>query len=214
MTRTLLLLRATRARATHRLVGEIAPETTDALATFLADHAGKPVRLLIDSPGGLATEGASMAAEVERHGQVEALGQGVVASAATLPFLAARRGVLHSACMFMIHDPQGFVVGNATTMRKWADDMDAIGSVYADFYARQTGQPVARVQAWMNAETWMSPDEALALNFCDAIEKGPEPEPVARFDYSIFAHAPAELVRMAAENGWTAEPSEHSKRDP
>ena len=109
----------TAARAVHRLEGEIGGATGDALAAFLEDHAGQPVRVIINSPGGLATEGAAMAAEIERHGQVTALGQGIVASAATLPFLAARQATMHSACLLMIHD----------------------------FAARATGHPVARVMA-------------------------------------------------------------------
>ena len=54
----------------------------------------------------------------------------------------------------------------------------------------------------MGAETWLSADEALALNLDDAIKERREAEAVARFDYSRFRAAPEALVRMAHDHGW------------
>lgn len=187
--------------ATHRLEGEIGAATGDALAAFLEAHEGRPVRVIINSPDGIATEGAAMAVKVERHGQVTALGQGVVASAATWPVLAPQRAVLHWACLVMIHDPAALVIGNAAALRSWADEFDTIGEAHAAAYARWTGHPVARVLSWMRDETWLSAADALALGFADAIEARPEAVAVARFDYGVVRHAPEALVRMTRDKG-------------
>lgn len=196
--------------AVIRLDGEILPGAGAALSKALGDLTGRPVALVINSPGGVATEGAAMAAEIERHGKVNAYGQGIVASAATLPFTAAHRKVLHAQCVFMIHDPAALAFGPAQDMRKRADDLDTIAWTYAAHYARVSGQTVATVRDWMIAETWLTPDEALALRFCDGIEHDLDPAPVARADYTAFRHAPAALVRMTAANGWaTASPDNH-----
>lgn len=193
-------------RPVHRLEGEIDRESVAALTAFLEAHPGRPVRLVVNSPGGLASEGAAAAAEVERHGQVEALGQGIVASAATLPFLAARRAVLHRDGLVMVHDPRALVAGDAEELRRWAGDLDRIADHYAAAYARRTGHPLERVRAWMRAETWLGAPEAVALGFADALEEQAAPEPVARFDPARFRHPPAALLRLATEHGWAADP--------
>lgn len=193
--------------AVIRLDGEIEHGAAAALAEALAPVAGRPVALVINSPGGLASEGAAMAAEIERHGKVMAFGQGVVASAATLPFIAASRAVLHVQCAFMVHDPAVLMAGTSADLTKAAADLDSIAAIYAAAYARRTGEAPEVTRAWMRAETWLSAEEAKALGFCDAIEHDIDPAPPARADYTAFRHAPEALVRMTAENGWaTASP--------
>nr|WP_272929444.1 ATP-dependent Clp protease proteolytic subunit [Rhodovulum sulfidophilum] len=96
--------------------------------------------------------------------------------------------------------------GTADDLRREAGMLDKISETYAQAYARATGHPVERIRAWMAAETWMTADEALALNFCDGLfgdDDAPQSEPVAAFDYTRFKAPPPELVRLAVRNGWT-----------
>lgn len=199
-------------RPRFRLAGMIGEgeATARALGDFLSDNAGRPVVLTINSPGGDAFEGAAMLAEVERHGNVTSMGEGIVASAATLPLMAAREIVLHREAAIMIHDPSGFSFGPSGVHRATADVLDKLGGVYADFYARASGTPVQVVAAWMRAETWMTAEEAVALHFADRIEGDDRPVSVAAFDFTRFTNPPAALVKMARANGWAAVPSETS----
>ena len=199
--------------STYRIDGFIGEGngTAATLAAFLAENTG-PVEVIINSPGGDAFEGAAMAAEIERHGAVTAIGEGVVASAATLPFMAAREIVLHRDCMVMIHDPSGFTFGPSAKHRKAADTLDKLSATYADFYARHSGNKVSMVAAWMRDETWLDAQDAVALNFADRIEGGERVVMVAAFDFTQFRNAPAELMRMARQNGWaTASPDTGKK---
>ena len=68
------------------------------------------------------------------------------------------------------------------------------------------------MREWMRTETWLSAEEALALNFCDRIEGGESTPPIARFDFTRFQSAPEFLVRMARENGWATASPEQGKR--
>lgn len=173
-----------------------------ALAVFLQENPG-PVDLFINSVGGDATEGAALMAEVQRHGKVTARLQGICASAATLPAVAAQTILMHPAAVFMIHEPACTAFGSADALRSVAETMDKLTGIYAAAYAEATGNALDLIRAWMQAETWLTAEEAQELNFCDAIEDaGSDISPVAAFDPSRFKSPPPELVRLAAENGW------------
>lgn len=184
-------------------------ESAARLGRFLEANPG-PVEVVINSPGGAAQEGAAMMASVQRHGEVTAILRGMCCSAATLPAVAAKKIVMHHACFFMIHEPARYNFwGTADALRQEAEVLEKLTHIYADAYSRETGNDIELVKAWMKAETYLTADEALELNFCDEIE-GPEAGTVtvAAFDLSHFKSPPPELVRLAAENGWaTASPS-------
>lgn len=156
-----------------------------------------------------------MLAEIERHGCVTAIGQGIVASAATLPLICASEIVLHRDVAVMIHDPAGMTIGPAPAHRATADMLEKLGGIYAQAYARNIGHPVARVSAWMAEETWLTAEEALALNFCDRIEDpdgaAPVPPAVAGFDVTAFHNPPAALVQLV--NGRAAVPPASSEKE-
>lgn len=174
----------------------------DALGEFLRTHP-EPVFLHINSGGGDAAEGAALMAEVERHGKVTAVVQGIAASAATLPVVGAQTIIMHPAATFMIHEPWVMAGGTGDGHRAIADTLDKMTLTYARAYARSTGHSVNRIAAWMKQETWLTAEEALELNFCDQIEvPSGAPKMVAAFDYSKFRAAPAELLRLTAQNGW------------
>ena len=183
------------------------------LGEFLRAHP-EPVMLHINSGGGDAAEGAALMAEVERHGRVTAVVQGIAASAATLPAVAAQTIIMHPAATFMIHEPWAMAGGTGDGHRVIADTLDKMSMVYARAYARATGHSVQRIAAWMKQETWLTAEEALELNFCDRIE-GPSdaPKMVAAFDYTKFRAAPAELVRLTQQHGWATTAPDHTKQE-
>lgn len=181
-------------------IGE-SPNTAAELEAPLPDG---PATIAINSPGGVATEGAAIHALLQSRASDTALVIGIAASAATLPMIAADRILIHSAAMIMIHEPSAMTIGPAGTHRKAADDLEKMADVYAATYASATGHPKSRIARWMEEETWMTAEEAVDLNFADEVWDG-ESEAVARFDYSKFKNAPKALVQMAIKNGWAAE---------
>lgn len=139
---------------------------------------------------------------------------GIAASAASLVMVAAKRVVVHRDAMAMIHDPAALAYGSGPELRRWADTLDKIGAVYAASYSHHTGNPVKTVAKWMADETWLTAEEAVALNFADAIEGDEVAEAVACFDYTAFRNAPAQLVHLARKNGWAAaRPNKTGKKE-
>ncbi|SEC27697.1 head maturation protease, ClpP-related [Rhodobacter sp. 24-YEA-8] len=187
--------------ARFQLSGDIESGVSDRLAAFLSANSGN-VTLFINSPGGDALEGAAMMAEVERHGAVSVHVQGIAASAATLPMVAAREVIMHPAAMVMTHEPSAWGGGTADELRDTAAALDKMTATYAEAYARHTGHPVARIAAWMKAETWLTADEAVELRFADRVERAQPPQMVAAYEYSKFRQPPEGLIRLAQKNGW------------
>jgi len=199
------------------LFGEIGFENgarLDDLTSFLAANPG-PVDVFINSPGGVATEGAAMMAALERHGRAKVHVVGTAASAASLAALGGQIVLMHHAAMMMIHEPSAGTWGTADDHRSGAEALDRMTAAYASSYARATGQPVARIAAWMAAETWLTAAEAVELGFADRITGTGEGEAVAAFDYSRFRAAPQDLVQMAVSRGWAKRqaPEQEGKQD-
>lgn len=197
--------------ATYHLDGFIGEggATAAAIATFLTENPARAT-VYVNSPGGIAAEGAAIMAELQRHGRVTAIVQGLAASAASLAVMGAGEIVIHQAAMIMIHDPHALTIGPAETHRKMAGTLDKLGDVYAEGYARATGNPVAMVRGWMRAETWLDADEALALRFADRIEKTGDARALALacagFDFSIYRNPPNRLLSLSRASDRTATP--------
>lgn len=187
--------------ARFQLSGDIESGVSNRLAAFLSANSGS-VTLFINSPGGDALEGAAMMAEVERHGAVTVHVQGIAASAATLPMVAAREVIMHPAAMVMIHEPSAWGGGTADDLRDTAAALDKMSATYAEAYARHTGHAVARIAAWMKAETWLTAEEAVELRFADRVEQAQSPHMAAAYDYSKFRQPPEGLIRLAQKHGW------------
>ena len=193
------------------LSGEIgADQATGVAVGQFCDQNPGPIDIVINSFGGVASEGAAIFAALERHGQATAIVQGVAASAASLAMLGARRVLVHDAALIMIHDPAAMAFGGAQDMRAAANVLDKLSGVYAAIYSRATGNTVERVKSWMADETWLTAHEAVALHFADDVI-GPDSGldsgqtvPVAAFDYRKFRAAPDHLVVMVLQNGWAA----------
>lgn len=178
--------------------------TPDDLARHLDANPGETI-VTVNSAGGSAFDGAAMLAHLQAHGNATCRIVGIAASAASLVVMGAKRIIMHPTAHLMIHNPAAVVFGHAEALRDEADVLDKLAGTYAQAYASATGNPVARIAAWMDAETWLTADEALALHFCDEIEgEGTRGKAVAAFDYGRFRAAPPALVRLAKKHGWAS----------
>lgn len=192
----------------YRIDGTIDAEIASRFAAFLALHRGKPVRVIVHSPGGDALAGAAMQADAAAHGLVTFVVRGVAASSGSFLLLGGKTVIMHPAAFLMCHLPWTVTMGDEHDHRAAADLLEKVGRSDAEAYSRFTGHPVARVRAWLAEELWLTAEEAVALNFADGIEEGGRAEPLGQHDYTKHANAPQALHRLARENGWAADPSE------
>lgn len=69
----------------------------------------------------------------------------------------------------MIHNPCSFAMGGADEMRNTADVLDKIGTGLVSIYAKRTGKTDQEITALLDAETWMTAQEAVDAGFATSV---------------------------------------------
>lgn len=169
--------------------------SAEALVKALAQAAGRPVAMHINSPGGDVFESLAMAAAVAAYsGKVTALVEGMAASAATRLALSAAQVHITDGSLFMVHNSWTMAWGNKSELRKTADLLDKVDDGIVADYARKTGASAEQVRAWMDAETWFSAEEAQAVGFVDQVlvstQAAAAQAAATRWNLSAYANAP------------------------
>ena len=145
------------------ITDSLAGETARRLIA-LASHSKAPIDVLISSPGGHVESGDAIH-DIVRFidAPVRMIGTGWVGSAATHVFLAAPRD--RRFCLpntrFLIHQPSGGAGGQASDIAIQAREIIRMRQRIAQVIARETGRPLERVQADIERDHWMSPEEAI-----------------------------------------------------
>jgi ATP-dependent protease ClpP protease subunit len=143
------------------------------------DQAAGYQRILIriNSPGGDAFEGLAIYNLIRAQRKpVEVRIDGVAASAASIIAMAGSQIVMGQGAMMMIHNASGFCMGDASDMQSMADALAKVSGSIAQVYAARTGMPEDEIGALMDAETWMTAQEALDNGFASAIQVADEIE--------------------------------------
>ena len=131
----------------------------------------KTLTLLMNSPGGDVYDGFQIANRLDKLREegtikrIETVAEGMVASAATLPFLKGDRRIMRNGSRFMIHKPWTMGAGNADDLRHVAARMDQTEEEAIDLYEAASALTRTEIRAAMAAETYYTPDEATAIGF-------------------------------------------------
>jgi ATP-dependent Clp protease, protease subunit len=142
---------------------------------------GGDVTLNIASEGGSYFEGLTMASMISTYkGKTTAKGIGIVASAATVVFLAADEKILTKNSFFMIHSAWAGAEGNAKEISKTVELLSKVDEQMVNIYTAQmeskgklinnsVEETKAYVKEMMANETWLSAEEAVDYGFADYI---------------------------------------------
>jgi len=147
------------------LMGEVGWEIDAAsVASELRKAKGKKIRCEIFSYGGDAMAGLAIYQMLASHdAEVETSVMGLAASAASVIAMAGKKRSIPSNGALMIHPAWGFSIGNANQMRKDADVLEGITSAYLRTYAAASGRPAAEIEPYLNDESWLYGEDAVAL---------------------------------------------------
>ena len=91
--------------------------------------------------------------------------EGMCASAATIPALAADIRKMTENSQFMIHLPIAGKQGTAEEMREAAARLQAYEDKVMNLYMANTGSEKDAINAMMKEETWLTSEQALSLGF-------------------------------------------------
>jgi len=132
------------------------------------DRMSGDITVRINSPGGDVFEGIAIYNLLKVRG-VSVVVDGLAASAASVIAMAGANIAVGCGAMLMIHNPWTMTVGDAAEMDKTASMLREVGASLADIYENRTGLARETISAMMDAETWISADEARTMGFADAI---------------------------------------------
>lgn len=167
------------------LYGEIVPdgwqwyETDTAAIDFKNDLDAlgddiESINLYINSPGGSVFEGIAIHNMLKRHkAKVNVHVDALAASIASVIAMAGDTIFMPKNSMLMIHNPWNRVMGNATELRKAADDLDRIGQSSKQSYLQKAGDKLTdeKLQELLDTESWLSADDAYQYGLCDVVEE-------------------------------------------
>ena len=146
--------------------------------SLLKQYKGKPVNVRISSLGGEIVHGLDIRQQFIDHGQVTAYLYGMVASAATVVAMGAKRVLISKHALFLIHQVSNWVDEwgqmNADQIQQLIDqlqenqaDLQTIDLVIAKIYADRTGKSIEEMHQLMKQGAWMKAEDAVKLGFVD-----------------------------------------------
>ena len=149
------------------ICGDIDKKVAERVITDLIimenENPDEPITIFVNSEGGDADAGFAMYDMIKFvNPPVMAVCAGIAASAATTILLSAEkenRYALPSARV-LIHQPSMAMRGRATELEISATEMLKFRARCNELIARETGQPVERVEKDTLRDYWMSADEA------------------------------------------------------
>lgn len=156
------------------------------LQQSLKEAKGKDIKVRIRSFGGDVETGFTMYNELRRYAKdnkakVTTLGEGQVASIATVIFLAGDERILTGHTEPFIHNAWTYSEGDSKTLIRVAAELEKCNNMIADHYALHTDLTRDEALELMNNDTSITAEEAVTIRFATSIEEVLRPVALKRF---------------------------------
>lgn len=135
---------------------------------------GKPILLVINSPGGSVDAGFAIWDQVKMiKSPVTTLITGLAASMGSVLSLCAAPGKSFATpqSRIMIHQPllSGVIQGQATDLDIQAKEIIKTRNLLVDIYVKKTGKSAEVIEKAVDRDTWMTAQEAMEFGLLDGI---------------------------------------------
>ena len=174
----------------------------------------------INSPGGLVMEGLTIYNGLLRAKaagrKITCYVDGLAASMGSVIAMVGDQIVMAEASLMMVHNPWDCACGDATELRQAADRLDQLRDIIVGIYAKQTGLAPDALVALMDAETWLTPADALGHNFITSVGEAVTASAsfVQPFGFRKVPDSPLISAMAMARSTLTAPPVASTKDDP
>ncbi len=143
-----------------------------------AENPKKEISMYINSPGGVVTAGLSIYDTMQFiKCPVSTIVMGQAASMGSLLAVAGEKGMRFALpnSSIMVHQPSGGYQGQVTDIMIHARHVERIKQHMNALYVKHTGRTIKEVEAALERDNFMTPEEALAFGHIDKImEKRPD----------------------------------------
>lgn len=129
----------------------------------LAAASDEDIKIFVNSPGGHVESGDSIHDMIKFiKPKVWIIGTGWVASAGALIYAAAERQNRFALpnTRFLLHQPAGGAMGTASDVAIQAKEIIRMRKRLNEIFARETGQPLERIEKDTDRDFWMSAEDA------------------------------------------------------
>jgi ATP-dependent Clp endopeptidase proteolytic subunit ClpP len=147
-------------------------ELIDVIQQVKSQVGATSYRVHINSEGGVVDTGFDIFNYLKSLGlPITTVGSGLVASIATVIFMAGDKRVLTKGTEFMIHSPMGGIDGTAQQIEDYAQEVRDCENRLVKFYSQQTGLNSEALQPLLRNETWLTEDQATSLGFATLLNE-------------------------------------------
>lgn len=151
------------------------------------------INVHINSYGGEVAEGFAIYSTLVNHpAKVVTYCDGFACSAASVVFMAGDERIMGDTSLLMIHNASTIAAGTPEELRKAAENLQTISDTSARAYLSRVNLPPETLRGMMDAETWITPPEAVRWGFATAIAGEPE------------SASPTQSARLAVYRALTA----------
>lgn len=170
----------------------------------------------INSYGGEVAEGLAIYNALKRKGKsckVTTHCDGFACSIASVIFMAGTERKMHNASLLMIHNAWTSGTGNAADLRKLADDMDIITGASVEAYKECATISEKKIRALMDAETWITPKDAVKYGFATEIISEKTENPSQNVRVTLMDIIKAAKTALEAADDETEDNSEDEEKN-
>jgi ATP-dependent Clp protease protease subunit len=137
-----------------------------------SENPSKDISFYINSPGGVVTSGLGIYDTMQYiRPDVSTVCLGQAASMGSLLLAAGAAGKRYSLpnARIMVHQPSGGAQGQATDIEIQAREILNLRTRLNQIYVKHTGQPLDVIEAAVERDKFLSPDEAKAFGLIDEV---------------------------------------------
>ncbi len=168
------LLDARRLFISDQVDGESSKDIIRKLWYLELTNPGKPILLIINSPGGSIDDGFAIWDQIHLiSSPVKTLITGLAASMGSILSLAAKKGNRYATpnTRIMIHQPHigGVIQGQATDLDIQAKEILKTRKKLVNIYTEATGKDYETIEKAIDRDTWMTAQEAKKFGLIDKI---------------------------------------------
>lgn len=178
-----------------------------AIAKKLAEMPNaKEIKIFINSLGGSVMEGLGIYNQLKRHSAHKTVYiDGFACSIASVIAMAGDTVIMPKNAVMMIHNAWVVAAGNATKLRKTADDLDVINAASVQAYLDKAGDKLTpeKLTEMLDAETYLTADQCIELGLADKYDDSAEEETDT---------AKAEAVELAKQQAYNEEMQRRHER--
>jgi len=156
-------------------IEELGEQSGVTIVNQLKELEADQINVHINSYGGDVAEGLAIYNALKQHpAKITTICDGFACSAASVVFMAGDERIMNPASLLMIHNAWTSAVGNATDLRKAADDIETITQASVEAYKMVANISEDEIKRLMDAETWILPADAVAYGFATGIADAEE----------------------------------------